>query len=75
MPWDEATSGADPAQSAGGASDEFDDWFDEELAPEQTKPAQPAPPMPLSMAGETGADDEEDDDLEMFRSWLQSLKK
>jgi len=42
----------------------FDEWFG---APEPAAPAAPAP-----QAEEEGQDDE---DLEMFRSWLQSLKK
>jgi tetratricopeptide (TPR) repeat protein len=74
MPWDEPGMPGSPAEPA--AADDFDDWFSEEPPPEQSEPAQPAAPStPPSMAAETGDSDEEDDDLEMFRSWLQSLKK
>ena len=43
---------------------------------EAMQPQPPAPTMPnLAPSGDTAGDSEDDDDLEMFRSWLQSLKK
>ncbi|HEY0811235.1 MAG TPA: tetratricopeptide repeat protein [Longimicrobiales bacterium] len=77
MPWDQDATTA-PSESAGGQSpgeDEFDDWFSAEPPQEQQEPQQPAASMQKSIADETSEGDEEDDDLEMFRSWLQSLKK
>jgi tetratricopeptide (TPR) repeat protein len=74
MPWDE--SGIPGGSAEPGARDDFDDWFAEQPPLEQSEPQQPAAPnTPPSRAAETGDSDEEDDDLEMFRSWLQSLKK
>lgn len=63
-----------PVESLGGDSTTpegaFDEWFG---PPEPTEDAAPA--GPASPAEEEAATGDDDDDLEMFRSWLQSLKK
>ncbi len=89
MPWEEPASPSMPAAPLTPVSppvssarpDEnpvesaFDEWFnanpDTAPSPVQPTPGAPAPSTPAS--GESDGDD--DDDLEMFRSWLQSLKK
>ena len=59
-----------PAGSTATNSDEaFDEWF----GPTEDSGAGPQAPEPDADPGETEGED--DDDLEMFRSWLQSLKK
>jgi tetratricopeptide (TPR) repeat protein len=78
---------APPQRPAARASENpveaaFEEWFSGDpetepvapppgATPAATQPTTPTPPlMPLSSEG-----DGDDDDLEMFRSWLQSLKK
>jgi tetratricopeptide (TPR) repeat protein len=63
----------------------FDEWFNSATPTSATPvldpmpslssqpPAPSLPALPLEEPAETGGED--DDDLEMFRSWLQSLKK
>ncbi len=63
------TSSSNPVEAA------FDEWFNasdfgEEQAPAKVE-AEPSESAPEQPAGEG----DDDDDLEMFRSWLQSLKK
>lgn len=87
LPWEEPAPepvqppppppAAPPAANAGAeakTSDEaFDAWFG---TPEPEQPQAVAPEATASASqaeGEAGGED--DDDLEMFRSWLQSLKK
>lgn len=85
MPWDEPGPPAEPppfqaeppaadAGSTAATSEEaFDQWFGAD-APAAPAAAQPnAEAQPTAQAEEQGGED--DDDLEMFRSWLQSLKK
>jgi tetratricopeptide (TPR) repeat protein len=74
-----AMPGADATTSSAGASDVTSD---EELMPWETAPAasMAAPETELAATadnddGAAGAEGEDDEDLEMFRSWLQSLKK
>lgn len=77
-----------PQSSADNPVDEaFDAWFnsaspagtlDIDPMPAAAAPALPAAPSPDLMEPQTSgptSDSEDDDDLEMFRSWLQSLKK
>ena len=63
--------------------DAFDEWFNADETPSaQDRPAESTQPQPASFAetpqsvpeGPPTAE-ESDDDLEMFRSWLQSLKR
>ena len=67
----------EPAAEAGSPAEDQGGWTpleleaDMEVAPDQV-PANTSPPPPSRMDAE---EDEEDEDLEMFRSWLQSLKK
>jgi Tfp pilus assembly protein PilF len=66
--------GASPVEAA------FDAWYSpagETPAAPTPPPAPPAPPAPAPPAAqqEEAAREGEDEDLEMFRSWLQSLKK
>jgi hypothetical protein len=77
MPWEEtAAAGANRPASGEATDDDFDDWFAAEPPQEEPgEPQQPAATTPQSIADDTIEGDEEDDDLEMFRSWLQSLKK
>ena len=88
MPWEEPAPPAPEAQAApeftpppataGSEAKTADAAFDEWFGP--SEPTPPAPPAATS-APETGAAqgegeaESDDDDLEMFRSWLQSLKK
>jgi hypothetical protein len=70
-PWTESA----PAVPEEPAPDEGAGWTPEELdshaAPDSAAPAEPDPAA-LSTPEDEAAEDE---DLEMFRSWLQSLKK
>ena len=78
MPWEDpvpeavvaGTPAPEPAPSNATNSDEaFDEWFG------PTGDADAAPQAPEAAADTEEPDGEDDDDLEMFRSWLQSLKK
>ena len=73
-----------PARQPSGnpIQDAFNDWFDQPVEPAFNKstPELAAPPSPTqepALVSEETADaaDDEDEDLEMFRAWLQSLKK
>jgi hypothetical protein len=76
MPWERpvAESFGRPSIPQAGhdeTAEAFDEWFgppEDSPTPEPGAPAQPA-------AEGTLGEDDDDDDLEMFRSWLQSLKK
>jgi hypothetical protein len=80
MPWEApeptpappAPMAAPPAAKSDNPVDAaFDEWFNSADAAETT-----ATPSPESAARpDESAEGEDDDDLEMFRSWLQSLKK
>jgi tetratricopeptide (TPR) repeat protein len=79
MPWEEPAAPeageaiaaeAQPAVSnATNSEDAFDEWF----GPAGEGAGAPQAPEPAADPGELEGED--DDDLEMFRSWLQSLKK
>ena len=84
-PW-AAQSEQPPAATGSGRSNSspveaaFDAWYSPAgetpapTPPAPTPPPAPAAPPPAAEQEEPGAD-AEDEDLEMFRSWLQSLKK
>lgn len=61
-----------PSTSANPVEAAFDEWFNASDFGEEAAPAGAAPENPPA---EAPAGHEDDDDLEMFRSWLQSLKK
>jgi hypothetical protein len=78
MPWEEPAAPnaleatapePEAASNATNSEEAFDEWFgptgDADAAPQASEPAA----EPEEVEGE------DDDDLEMFRSWLQSLKK
>jgi hypothetical protein len=83
----EAPSAAARRSTGNPVEDAFDEWFNtdepstvpehvaearaQDLAPQQTRVTEAPPPVPEP----TPAVEESDDDLEMFRSWLQSLKR
>ena len=80
MPWEEPPAFAAPSPapvaatppSGGQDEDAFDEWFG---APEPVT-SEAAAPVPAENTDEGApAEGEDEDDLEMFRSWLQSLKK
>ncbi len=85
MPWEmglelppvaEAAPAPAPAEPVGGFS--FEDFFSEP-APAPAPPPAPAPqpvtpPAPAAPAADTAAGDD-DEDLESFQAWLQSLKR
>lgn len=89
LPWEEPIAAAPaapepepappPAAQAGSNATTSEAAFDAWFASGEPEPATPAPaapetePTPAVPEGEAGGED--DDDLEMFRSWLQSLKK
>jgi tetratricopeptide (TPR) repeat protein len=80
MPWEEPAPPQAPAPVTASAADTPDDVFDEWFgASEPAAPAAAAPAAPgladTQDAEASGTDGEDEDDLEMFRSWLQSLKK
>jgi tetratricopeptide (TPR) repeat protein len=70
-----------PPPSAAGSKDPVEAAFDEWFSAVDPAPAPPssAPPAEPSAPAQTAAGEspegDDDDDLEMFRSWLQSLKK
>ena len=79
-----ASTGA--SRSTGNAVDDaFEEWFSGSMPSTPSAPAQPAAPAraagtapPPPVPAQTPAadlEDEADDDLEVFRSWLQSLKR
>jgi tetratricopeptide (TPR) repeat protein len=82
MPWEmeldlppvaEAAPAPAPAEPVGGFS--FEDFFSEPVpapAPPPPAPAQPPAP-PAAPAADAAGDD--DEDLESFQAWLQSLKR
>ena len=79
MPWEEppAFAAPSPAPVAAGPSnsgqeeDAFDEWFG---APEPST-SEAGPASAENTDEPAPVEGEDDDDLEMFRSWLQSLKK
>jgi hypothetical protein len=63
-----------PARSSNPVEAAFDEWFNAaDFGEEQAPAAEPGGPVPVE--AESSGQAEDDDDLEMFRSWLQSLKK
>ena len=79
MPWEmgldippaaEAAPAPAPAEPVGGFS--FEDFFSDP-APAPAPAPQPAPPAPAPAADTAAGDD--DEDLESFQAWLQSLKR
>lgn len=78
MPWEEPAASAPEPQAGSSATTSeaaFDAWF-ASGEPEAATPEPAAPEANAAPAGPEGeAGGEDDDDLEMFRSWLQSLKK
>jgi tetratricopeptide (TPR) repeat protein len=76
MPWEESAAAPPPPPPSGSPTSQgsaFEEWFAaDELAPPATSQTAATPPQSDE---EAGAETDEDDDLEMFRSWLQSLKK
>ncbi|MGH7470375.1 MAG: tetratricopeptide repeat protein [Longimicrobiales bacterium] len=71
-----------PPASGNGVEDAFEEWF----SGSEPEPAGPTEPVAQVEQTEemvaqtetdvpTSGDDDSDDDLEMFRSWLQSLKR
>ena len=66
--------------SGNPVEDAFEEWFSSDEPTPQSARAQPEAPAAAAPAGQAPAEavpgeDDSDDDLEMFRSWLQSLKK
>ena len=81
MPWEmeagvapvaEAAPAPAPAEPVGGFS--FEDFFSEPAPAPAPPPAAAPQPAPAAPAAETAAADD-DEDLESFQAWLQSLKR
>jgi hypothetical protein len=82
-----AEAGETPATANAGVEDAFEEWFSGNepaaVVPRASAVEQHAPAEPLEAestssedgVGAAGPEDDSDDDLEMFRSWLQSLKR
>jgi len=80
---EETRAAATRGSTGNPVEDAFDEWFNADDSPSaQGRPAESPQPQPASFAeapqsvpeGPPTAE-ESDDDLEMFRSWLQSLKR
>jgi tetratricopeptide (TPR) repeat protein len=85
MPWEVATPAAfnaapkpsaAPPQSGHAVESAFDEWFNaSDFGEEASAAPSPAPAPSATPPADEPAEGDDDDDLEMFRSWLQSLKK
>jgi tetratricopeptide (TPR) repeat protein len=70
-PWGGGESAVEPAEA-----EAFKPWTPDDLPPPAPSVRQPATAVPPMAVPEPEPDESaEDEDLEMFRSWLQSLKK
>ncbi|HUF51571.1 MAG TPA: hypothetical protein VMN60_12085 [Longimicrobiales bacterium] len=72
-----AGGAAGPPRGANAVESAFHEWYSGSApAGAAPEPAQPQPPEAVAAPSSAEAAVEQDDeDLEMFRSWLQSLKK
>ncbi len=65
-----------PAKPGGSSVDDaFDEWFGEPASKSGTSSSATGTSKSASSSRSVDAEDEADDDLEVFRSWLQSLKR